>query len=72
MPKTIEDNMEHIQIVKIEVCAKPASELLSCIKESIKLAMKEEKDVVLYYGRKKYLICINNLFDLISENPTWT
>jgi hypothetical protein len=59
--------MENIEIVKIEVHAKPGATQGECFQDCIELAAKEWKDVKLTYNELVYNINVNDLVLSIKE-----
>lgn len=59
--------MNNIEVVELKVSALPGTDIEKCLKESIELAAKEWRNVILIHNEKSYSIKPNDLISSITE-----
>ena len=55
--------MEHIEVIEIRVSARPGASINNCLKDSIKLAATEWRNVRLRFNDDQFIINVNSLLD---------
>ena len=59
--------MDNIEIVEIRVSGRPGTSIEKCVREAIKLAATEWRNVRLRFNDKQYIILVNDLLSTVME-----